>query len=116
MTIDPIFPEAPDDGDTVDVRKHAIDRHHRVVGGTSAAQSFVAIGRQIDLVAARREEIHKLLGRFRIVFNDEKAPSPFSHDLASLPIVCEAHSCVRSYHTGPRKLLTYKSETDAFVI
>src|SRR5262249_45639219 len=83
---EPIFPEAPDDGETVDVRKHAIDRHHGVVGGTSAAQSFVAIGRQIDFVAARREEIHKLLGRLRVVFNDEKAPSPFSHALASLQI------------------------------
>src|SRR5262245_1665392 len=113
---DPIVPEAPDDGEAVDVRKHAIDRHHRVVGGTSAAQSVVAVGRQIDLVAARREEIHKLLGRFRVVFNDEKAPSPFSHDLASLPIDVRRRSSVRSYHIGTRKLLTYKSETVAFVI
>jgi hypothetical protein len=30
--------------------------------------------------------------------------------------VQRAFEGVRSYHTGTRKLLTYKSETDAFVI
>src|SRR6266403_2156106 len=50
---------------------------------TSTAQSVAAVASQINLIAARREEILKLLSRFRVVFNDEKAPSPSSHDLAS---------------------------------
>ena len=54
----------------------AVDCHHRVIGGTSAAQSVIAVDRQVNLIAARREGIHDLLGGFQVVLDDEySAPS-----------------------------------------
>src|SRR5262249_3933450 len=91
---DPIFPEELDDRKTVDVRKHAIDRHHGVIGGTSTAQSFVAVGCQIDLVAARREEIHKLLGRFQVILNNENPAPPSYHNLGSPNQYARAFDCI----------------------
>jgi hypothetical protein len=76
---DPAFPKAPDNRESIDARKHAIDCHHGIVGRTSAAQSVVAVECQINLIAARREGIHKLIGRFWVVLNDENAAPPFGH-------------------------------------
>src|SRR5882757_6743674 len=36
---DPVLPQAPDNRDTIDIRQHAVNRHHRIFGRTSAAQS-----------------------------------------------------------------------------
>src|SRR5207247_6481527 len=80
---DPTFPEAPYDRKTIDVRKHAIDRQNGIVGRTSAVQSIITVASQINLIAPRREEIHKLPGRFRVILTDENTRSPSYHNIAS---------------------------------
>ena len=70
---DPVFPQAPDDRYAIDAGKHAIDRHHRIVGGSPAAERFVAVDREIDLIAAGREGLRELFGGLRIVLDDENA-------------------------------------------
>ena len=67
------------DGDAVDVRKHAVDRDHGIVAGDAAAQSVVAAGGQIDLVAAAREQFHELTGGFRIVLDDQNTAVTSCH-------------------------------------
>jgi hypothetical protein len=49
---DPFFPQAADDSDSIDARKHAIDRHHGIFGRASAARSVVAVDSKIDALAA----------------------------------------------------------------
>jgi hypothetical protein len=91
---DPTFPEAPDDRKPIDIRKHAVDYHHSIIGRISTAQSVAAVARQINLIAARREEIHKLLGCFRIILNDENPASPSYHNLASPNQCARAVDCI----------------------
>src|SRR6516225_3846801 len=69
-------------GDAIDVRKHAIDGHYRVVGGTGAAQRLSAGGGEVDLIAAGRERLDQLPGGLRVVLYDENAAAAFTHDLA----------------------------------
>ena len=107
---DAVFPKAPDDRNSVDARKHAIDRHHGIVGRTSAAQSIVAVDSEIDLIAARREEVHELLGRFGVVFDDENAASPSYHDLTSPNKCARAVNCVVYHDLEPGNQSDHKSE------
>jgi hypothetical protein len=79
----PILPQAPDNCDSIDARKHAIDRHHGIFSRTSAAQSVVAVDSEIDLIAARGKRIHELLGRLAVVLDDENATPPSCHVFAS---------------------------------
>src|SRR6266849_2385974 len=52
---DTVVTQLTHDGDAVDVRKHPIDRDHRIVAGDAAAQCLIARGGQVHLVAAGRE-------------------------------------------------------------
>ncbi len=65
--------ELPDDRQTVDAGKHAIDCQHGIGGGKPEMQSVVAVERQIDLIAARAEKIDQLPSRFQIVLNNQDA-------------------------------------------
>src|SRR5262249_26456561 len=99
------FPQTPNDGDAVNSRKHAIDRHHRIFGRASAAQPVVAVDREINLVAVRCEGLHKLLGRLRVVFNDKNAAPTSRHDVA--PPTAAMNSIFSFYHTAAAQKLTY---------
>src|SRR6266481_1756959 len=88
---DPGFPQASDDRKSIDARKHAVDGHHGIRGRTPAAQSVIAVVREINPIAVRRQEIRKLRGCLRVVFNDENAALSLRHDLASLLIKIEYH-------------------------
>jgi transposase-like protein len=79
-------PEALDD--SIDARKHAIDRHYGIFGRASAAQPIVTIDSEIDLITARRKRVHELLGRLAVVLDDENATPPTCHAFAS-PIHCQ---------------------------
>jgi hypothetical protein len=113
---DPIFPQTPDNRDSINARKHAIDRHHGIFGRTSAAQSVVAVDSEIDLIAARRQRIYELLGGLAVVFNDENAALRCCHDFCVSNPTPEG---IRSDHlvikVGNPKL-TFLSETVALVI
>ena len=54
-----------------------------MVGRTRTAQAVVAVAGPIDLIAARREEIDKLLRRFGVILDDKNPASPSCHDVAS---------------------------------
>src|SRR5882762_9487842 len=69
--------------DAIDVRKHAVDRDHRIVAGGAAAQRLVAVGGQIHLVTAARELLHELTGGFGVVLNDQNTAVTSRHGLRS---------------------------------
>ena len=60
----------------------AIIRRLREDGITTPALIISALG-EIDLIAARRERLHELLGRLRIVFDDENAAPRCCHYFGS---------------------------------
>src|SRR5216684_2270214 len=66
---DAVVAQLTHDRDAIDVRKHAVDRDHGIVGGDAAAQRLVAAGGQIYLITAGRERLHDLTGGFRVVLN-----------------------------------------------
>ena len=75
----PCFAQAPNDGEAIHRRQHAVDGHDRVARRTRQTKALVAAGREIDLVAARFEKIDNLLGGLSVVFNDQNATSRTRH-------------------------------------
>src|SRR5258707_7715971 len=75
---DAVVAQLTHDRDAIDVRKHAVDRDHGIVGGDAAAQRLVAAGGQIHLITAGRKRLHDLTGSFRVVLNHQNtaATSP----------------------------------------
>jgi hypothetical protein len=51
------FPQPLNDCNSVDSRKHPIDRHHDIFGCESAAEPIIAIGREINLIAIRHKRL-----------------------------------------------------------
>jgi hypothetical protein len=47
-------------------------------------------GGEFDLIAARQEGLYELLGRLRVVLDDENATPPFDHHYALLSSVIRA--------------------------
>jgi hypothetical protein len=64
--------------------KHAVDHHYGIVRGSCAAQTFIAVSGEVDLIAARRKQLHELLGRLRVVLDGENAGTSFDHHYALL--------------------------------
>ena len=87
---DPLPPQAADDFDPVDARQHAVDGHDDIFDSSATAQSFLAISRKVDGVAARPQTIDQLCGRLRIVLNDKHAMRTAFH--RRHPIRCVAIS------------------------
>ena len=54
---DPGISQESYNGETVDAGKHAVYRHHCIVGGMPKAQSIVAVERQIGAISVRPQEI-----------------------------------------------------------
>ena len=75
--IDPGLAQLADDGQAVHARQHAVDGHHRVGVRRSQAKSVVAVVREIDLIAARPEEVDELRSRLRVVLDDQYAAARF---------------------------------------
>src|SRR5215469_13081984 len=65
--IDPGVAQLPDDGETIQPRKHAVDRDHRIVGGSRKLQPLVAVEREVHVIAALAEKIDELASSFQIV-------------------------------------------------
>jgi hypothetical protein len=61
----------------------AIDRHHGIVDRTSTRQSVIAVDREVNLVAVRRESVYQLFRCLRVIFDDKYAPPPTCRDLTS---------------------------------
>jgi hypothetical protein len=66
--------------ETVHERKHAINYNNSILPGFTEAHPFIPIDGEVGLVAARCEEIHNLLCRFGVVFDDENAAERASHN------------------------------------
>jgi len=81
---DAVLPQASNDRHAVHVRKHAVNPHYGIVRGSSAAQTFVAVSGEVDLIATHREELHELLSRLRVVLDGENAGTSFDHHYALL--------------------------------
>jgi hypothetical protein len=76
-----VFPQPLNDRNSVDSRKHTIDRHHDIFRCQSAPEPIIAVGRKINLIAIRHKRLYKLLSCFRIVFNDKNAAPTSCHDV-----------------------------------
>src|SRR6516165_1584512 len=70
-------------GNSVDVRKHTVDRDDGIVARRAPTQRFMACRSQVDLVAARRELFQKLAGSFRVVLDDKNTTVTSHHGLHS---------------------------------
>src|SRR5260370_26822411 len=80
---DAVVAQLTHDRDAIDVRKHAVDRDHGIVGGDAAAQRLVAAGGQIHLITAGRERLHDLTGSFRVVLNHQNTAVNPPHAVSS---------------------------------
>src|SRR5258707_2466566 len=80
---DAVVAQLTHDRDAIDVRKHAVDRDHGIVGGDAAAQRLVAAGGQIHLITAGRERLHDLTGSFRVVLNHQNTAVTSPHRVSS---------------------------------
>src|SRR5262249_55302417 len=87
---DPVFPQSPNDGKPVDVREHAIDRHHGIFGGVPPAQTLAAVDGKINVIAACRKSIRELVGRLTVVLDDENATPSTSHPFLPPMMSCAA--------------------------
>ena len=94
--------------EAVDAGDHAIDGHHGVLAAAGERETVVAVDGEIDAVAAGRERLDELIGRLRIVLDDENAAPSVGHDFHSPRASSLAPGIIRK--------LTYSSGTDAFVI
>src|SRR5262249_51412957 len=76
-----------------------------IIGRTSAVQSIIAVASQINLIAAGRQEIHELLGRFRVILNNENPAPPSYHNLASPNQYARAFDCIEYHKLEPGNYL-----------
>jgi hypothetical protein len=77
-----------------------------------AAKTIVAVGCEIDVVAARAKKIHELLRRLRIILDYENAAARTGHD-------CDLRSFSDGLHPSmiyTIEILTYVSEINSLVI
>jgi hypothetical protein len=79
---DPVLSQLPNHGYSIEAGKHTIDRHHDIIGRSSAAQRCVGVRSEINLIAVGRERIRQLLGRHWVVLDNENAASRSSHRAA----------------------------------
>src|SRR5215510_4666137 len=75
--------QAAHDLNSIDVRKHAINRYHRIISGKSKTQRIAAIDSYVHLIAVCRQRLYELTCCLLVVFNDKNVPVPCYHDCAS---------------------------------
>src|SRR6516165_4896178 len=108
----PLLPQAANDFNSVDPRQHTVNGHHNIIGRQSQPQPLLAVDREIDLIAARFQAIHQLIGRLCVVLDHKYVTRIASHSLRT-PDPCLKSLVIPS---AVARKVTFKSEINAKLI